>query len=412
VGTQGDIVGLEWLLTPCSVGTFFEEYHGVKFLRILGQAARFSSLLPWAVLNDILEHHQLTAPRLRLVKDGRIIPLGSFTRPGENPEAFLRLLSPAVTAHLRRGATLIIDAIDELYQPITRLARFLERDLRAPVRINMYAGFGMPRFEHHWDLDHVFKLQIVGKTKWQLNGHISGFPPSERTRRSISRPLSGPVWEGVLDAGDLLYIPRGWWYAGAPCGEATIHFSVAFSTLTGVGILQWLTELLEAKEYMRRDIPRYANDATRTEYLKVFREVIIQELDNPDLLSRFFARIDDQAQARPSFALPSTAMARISPESDAHIELLAPRGLNARLVAGEDAIEISAEGAAVLRFHSDVGPLLNYLNQNSEVSVSAFVSTFSDFFESDQLMEVLTALAENGLISVKGVSMGTETSST
>src|SRR5260370_20116885 len=105
-----------------------------------GEPGKFAALLTWPDLNHILASHQLDAPRLRLAQDGKTLSPESFIgyqesrRRGSAP--MTRIRSAELTKHLQDGATLIVDAVDELHAPITNLATNLERVLRARVQVN------------------------------------------------------------------------------------------------------------------------------------------------------------------------------------------------------------------------------------------------------------------------------------
>ena len=71
-----------------------------------------------------------------------------------------------------------------------------------------------------------------------------------------SRPLDkpdAPLWEGMLEDGDLLYIPRGWWHVATPLDEPTLHLTVGVNNLTKAPIcLPGSSNRLQASEDVRR----------------------------------------------------------------------------------------------------------------------------------------------------------------
>ena len=48
----------------------------------------------------------------------------------------------------------------------------------------------------------------------------------------------------LLEAGDLLYIPRGWWHVAMPLDEPTLHLTVGVNNLTGADFLRWFADRL------------------------------------------------------------------------------------------------------------------------------------------------------------------------
>jgi hypothetical protein len=118
------------MLRPLPVDAFIANDFGQRFVRVPGTPGKFSALLPWPVLNDILEQHRLEPPRLRLTREGKPISPNRYVsfqaNRRRNGHPIPRLNSAALTNELRDGATLVFDNVDELYAPIRRLAESLE----------------------------------------------------------------------------------------------------------------------------------------------------------------------------------------------------------------------------------------------------------------------------------------------
>src|SRR5438105_9922977 len=117
------------VLEPCAPEEFLDSSWGVRFLHVRGRAGRFARLMPWGRLNEILRRHRLDFPRLRLVRDGKPAPVSSYLRHvvgGRGKTNIPRLKPIELTKHLRAGATLVLDAVDELHAPIEELAEELE----------------------------------------------------------------------------------------------------------------------------------------------------------------------------------------------------------------------------------------------------------------------------------------------
>ncbi|HFX6253253.1 TPA: cupin domain-containing protein, partial [Acinetobacter baumannii] len=48
----------------------------------------------------------------------------------------------------------------------------------------------------------------------------------------------------ILEAGDILYIPRGWWHDPLPLNEETFHLAVATFAPTGFEYMRWLQNIM------------------------------------------------------------------------------------------------------------------------------------------------------------------------
>ncbi|MGH9474382.1 MAG: hypothetical protein ACRD1M_16760, partial [Terriglobales bacterium] len=112
------------LLAPRPKTAFLARHWQREYALVRGRRGRFEQLLPWAELNRILNEHRLAAPRWRLYRAGRQVSGGG--------EPALRAAAP-LADELRRGATLIVDSVEELHPPLRRLAASLERELDCGV---------------------------------------------------------------------------------------------------------------------------------------------------------------------------------------------------------------------------------------------------------------------------------------
>ena len=183
------------LLEPCSAEDFLDESYGTSYRQVPGSPGKFSDLLSWARLNEILDAHPLdwlhaetdgpvVRNRLSLVRRGQAIAPASFFRdvPGPRGNPVRRVDPVRVAQLLRDGASLIVDGIDELHEPIGALAYRLERTLHEPVRVNLYASWTpTPSLERHWDTHDIFVLQVGGRKHWRV--YAPAAPVSGRRRR-------------------------------------------------------------------------------------------------------------------------------------------------------------------------------------------------------------------------------------
>src|SRR5215212_12197313 len=79
--TEGSGVDtLAEILEPCAPGEFLDSSWGVNFLHVRGRAGRFAHMMPWARLSEVLGRQRLDFPRLRLVRDGKPLPVTSYLR--------------------------------------------------------------------------------------------------------------------------------------------------------------------------------------------------------------------------------------------------------------------------------------------------------------------------------------------
>src|SRR5579884_1547067 len=94
---------------------FLRDRLGQDFARAELGADQVADLLTWDALNHILSTHQLSAPQLRLFRDGTQVPTTRYTQRDNEREV---LVPDALYRELRDGASLVLDRIDQLHPPI------------------------------------------------------------------------------------------------------------------------------------------------------------------------------------------------------------------------------------------------------------------------------------------------------
>lgn len=393
---------LEKLLGPVSVEEFLASTWGQTYRHIRGWPGKFAHLLPWNQLNEILRQHRLDFPRLRLVLDGASLPASSYLRyttSGRRRTPIPRLQPVKLTHQLRRGATLVLDAVDELYRPLEELASGLELFFREHVQINTYAGWHTSQgFDLHWDDHDVFILQVTGRKRWSVYGMTRAFPVITDSEPAEKPLRESPLWEATLEDGDLLYIPRGWWHVALPLNEPTLHLTVGIHNRTGLDLLRWLAERLNASEIFRQDLPRFAGVAEQAAHIERLREELLAACGSDDLLERYFADLDQRAEPRARLSLPWSATAALLPSaSDALVQLVAPRPLDLKLEAGT--VEFSGLKKR-WRFAAAALPVLRQLEERRVCSVRELCEAARGELDEQTVRTFLGELLLHGLIAV------------
>jgi hypothetical protein len=401
---NGEVVqnSLSRLLEPHAAEEFLASSWGQTYKHIRGRRGRFAHLLPWERLNDILRQHRLDFPRLRLMRDGKSLPVNSYLRhtSGARTKTPIPRLQPVkFTTELRAGATLVLDAVDELHEPLEELAAGLEYFFRERIQINSYAGWHTSRgFDLHWDDHDVFILQVVGRKHWSIYGETRPDPLSGDTDNP--KPTGAPVWEATLEDGDFLYIPRGWWHVAQPLDEPTLHLTVGIHKRTGVDLLEWLARRLRASELFRQDLPRFASSSERAAHAaRLGAELLAAWNDNS--LERYFDELDAQAEPRARLSLPWTATAETLPEDDkARVRLLAPRPLDLR--AEDGVIEFLCHKKR-WRFAADAMLVLSRLAEGGygrACSVAELCEAARERLDEQTVRAFLGELLRHGLVAV------------
>lgn len=334
------------------------------------------------------------------MRDGERIPAASYIRQssgGRRKAPIPRLLPAEFTSHLSKGATLVLDAVDELYEPLTKLAADLELIFHEHVQINAYAGWHSSHgFDIHWDDHDVFVLQVAGRKLWSIYGMTRPHPLAQDSEPA-AKPDGDPVWEAILEDGDFLYIPRGWWHVAHPMEEPTLHLTVGIHNRSGIDLLQWLVEKMRAHEVMRADLPRFACADGRSHHMQNWFDALVKECGD-DVLDRYLGEHDALATSRANFSLPWSATSEsLPPSTETRVRLTAPRRINFNIADG--VLEFYSLKKR-WRFAEDALAVLNPLNERRECSIGELCDEAQGRVDESTVRKLLGELLAHGLLAV------------
>jgi hypothetical protein len=126
----------------------------------------------------------------------------------------------AVCSLVEDGHTVFVRHAERHHPGLAELAAGFERTFQGPVNIHVFVTpAGAPGFSWHYDAEDVFIIQTQGMKEYSLRKNTVNPWPLEETLPAdmqYERELM-PLMRVLLRAGDLLYIPCGYWHkAEAP----------------------------------------------------------------------------------------------------------------------------------------------------------------------------------------------------
>jgi hypothetical protein len=393
---MGDGPGiLEDVIAPLGRDRFVSDYWTKSHLHLSGRKGRFSSLLPWDELNDILEWHRPSPQQFRLYQDGRQIDPARFI---DNQGAEPRLNNGQLISALSQGASLVMDNVQTIVPRVAKLAATLQADFQAPTLVNLYAGWGRHKaFNLHWDAQEVFILQLSGRKHWQVYAptHIH---PMKDDPEQVPEPSGPPLWTGILEDGDMLYMPRGFWHLVTPLEEPSLHLNFALEPPDSADFLRWWLPRLLRHTELRQYLPRDGDTRVRQDYFASLLQVMTGDGRGHDRPGEFLREWSAYMRAPPHVRLP------FGP-----IEQKTAIGMATRIrLAQRDGLFIEYEpGDRTARFRAagrqyNVGPqfvsALGRLSGHDSIAVGELCQGAHDPRQITALIAVLETLAGDGVI--------------
>lgn len=236
------MISLNELLHPITPAEFHADYDDRKPLHIpAGPEALKRRLLDWDRFNRLLDQTSIWTPRtLKLVYNGEPIPPEQYCVEVTTPAGRTLRPSPArVQPLVSMGASLICDDVQDLTPELRALSQALSATFAGLTGANVYCSFGgVQAFHTHYDLNHVFAVQVEGEKTWRLYRNRADSPidvPADRSEAQRWFAQSrGPLMQEVrMKPGDVLYLPRGWYHDALTTEGASLHVTLSVMPLYG-----------------------------------------------------------------------------------------------------------------------------------------------------------------------------------
>jgi ribosomal protein L16 Arg81 hydroxylase len=278
---------LAWLLHPISVETFLAEIWAKTHYHVARHCADyFETVLPGPSLTeDLVAVFCQESSALRLMRETDKKGADSYRLD----DGSLDLVG--IRNDFADGYTIVLDGVERHIRAIAALSQSIEVELNFPVQVNAYIT--PPRSQGlvpHFDDHDVLILQIQGSKTWHIYEGVD-VPPREIQREKDKavgiEDLPSPI-DLQLEAGDVLYLPRGKVHEAETNSEPSIHLTVGVHAPTA---LMLAVGALYAQSFHDDRLnaqlpPRHLDDADQRAALDALMRDTVKTVEDPSALAR------------------------------------------------------------------------------------------------------------------------------
>jgi ribosomal protein L16 Arg81 hydroxylase len=404
---------LDHLLFPVGPAHFFEEIWTKSPVVLRDNPSRFADLFDWAALDDYLNHRLrfFAFPAIQLYfgaeRGGARVPHELFTESIRDANRSpMSVVSPdSVRTLCREGATLLVHSVHDGHPKLKEFAAALQHELGETLRIDLFYTPPKSAGVHaHFDREDVFVLQLEGQKEWHLSKPTVPFPLRMPDYAELDAAPSAPDVVHRLSRGDVMHIPRGFWHATHTSTAPSLHLSVRVACRTGVDLLRWAVDALEASvPSVRKNLPLtlqkgapYGYDqASLAPSLRALRDEVVDLLDSPDLLARFNRACIKGDRAPEPYQFAAAALAQT--ERTHFVRPAIQRSALAERPGG-DGYTLVAWGREVDFSHQEL-PILRAVLANTRFTGTQLVASCSGAVWKD-VEPVVSRLVAEGLLFV------------
>ncbi|HEV2765808.1 MAG TPA: cupin domain-containing protein [Pyrinomonadaceae bacterium] len=355
---------LKFLLAPVGREEFFARHWEREPLVVSrGEPARYDALLGSSDLEFIVSGACRQKGAVELLGDPEGGGAGGVA-PAESAVGVLKAF--------RRGATVRVYGVQHFWKPVWSLCRELEQLFGCPVKANLYCTPARSQgAQLHYDTHDVLVLQIAGRKSWRVFPPLVPLPLTHlpplafeehtgllkyqrggprRGRGDIREEECGdPLRDLTLEAGDLLYLPRGFVHDARTGEETSVHLTLGVHAMTWLDLVTVaLGRAANADERFRRALPvglnAGGNQEELREQLAALLEAFAGQADARAALDELTGSFVNSLQSVGEGALTS---AEAPEEFDAQALLERPAGLLCRFVDGGPTVGLASADAAL-----------------------------------------------------------------
>ena len=225
------------LINPLSLDTFTNEYWEKKPLFLSRNNLHYyQELFSVSDVDKVLHYSKINSPEIRVLENQQELLPAIYIK--ENNSLNLNQLYKAYY----EDHTLVINGLNQFWHPLGKFCSNLQNFLHHSAVANMYLSPKKSKGLHpHYDTHDVFVLQIEGSKNWEIHSPIQATPLLNSYQPVIpEEKLGKPLHSICLEAGDLLYIPRGFIHHAATTESFSLHLTV------GIYPIQWMDLIVNA----------------------------------------------------------------------------------------------------------------------------------------------------------------------
>ncbi|MGD1919812.1 MAG: cupin domain-containing protein [Pleurocapsa sp.] len=385
------------IVNPITLENFFQEYWEEKPLYISrNQTDYYQQLFSVNDVDRVLHHSHMSYPEIRVVENQQELLPAKYTKDQNNLN-----LNQLYKAYYE-DHTLVINGLNKFWHPLAVFCSDLQNFLHHNVVANMYLSPPNSKGLHpHYDTHDVFVLQVEGSKKWEVHSPIQATPLLNSFQPVIpEQQLGKPLYSVSLEAGDLLYIPRGYIHHAATNESFSLHLTI------GIYPTQWIDLISNAllavsqnNRQFRKALPvNYLNSEEKYKNLKLGLQELTKALADKASIEETIELLCDRF-IRESTPIPDGHFSQINQINNITLDTKVVKRSNmpCRLIDKISSVSLQFPGNSIN------GPKSYELAMQyiAKTTTSFSVKSLPDSLKEDKKINLIRRLIRGGLLKIE-----------
>ncbi|MCH2197246.1 MAG: cupin domain-containing protein [Flavobacteriales bacterium] len=282
------------LFSPLSWAEFISEYFEKKHLLIARKDPHYyDEVVTLKDVDEVIFSQKINHPAFRVVdsKTGEFPDPRRYTQNGTssiNPVEFCR--------EYTEGGTLALAGMQHHVRSLREFCNNLQRAYGHPAQTNLYlTPQDAQGFSPHYDNHDVIVLQIHGKKHWRLYESDMNLPDKSMPFQKEGFTPGKVFKEFDLNAGDLLYIPRGLVHDAITTDESSLHVTLGVLGYTWSQLLiESVVKLTEENKEFRHFVSEGMRSTDYDQHFKTLLSKLEEDLRERNGIRRFSKQLEEQ----------------------------------------------------------------------------------------------------------------------
>jgi 50S ribosomal protein L16 3-hydroxylase len=218
--------------------------------------------LDWKAVQDIIDSKNSI---LRIVKDGVMI------------KDYVDMSYEQAQRYYKSGHTLLVKNAEKSSHKFKTICDDFEKSFFTPVDVQLYCT---PQdhnaFGWHYDVEEVFIIQTSGSKEYTIRPntiHPNPLINSISKDLGFEKETSEIQIKVILEEGDFLYIPSGWWHIAKTIKES-MHISIGLMPSSAVDMAKFLPSYLSKKNFWRTRLPIHKTFQNDDEEINFYQDAM------------------------------------------------------------------------------------------------------------------------------------------
>lgn len=384
---------LDALLAPYSARDFMKKNFGKSYIHIKGDAAKTAPVMTFDRMSELMSMTSIWTPAsIMVVLDRKNILPEKYCSVAPGSAGGLRPDPEKIQSWIRRGASIVLNDIDELSPEVKSIARTLEEATGGLTQANLYFSMRQRQaFGPHYDTHDVFALHCCGEKVWRIyEGRADGpinHPSFKKSGPEFEKMVGELAEEVTLRPGDLLYLPRGVYHDALASDNGAVHIAFGVNLPKYLDLLPILWEAAVHSSLMRSDLPSKPGSLALEKAL----ESMGKELGKI-VTGGGFRNAAEQMLAAYS---PKRRDYDIGELTRAEPVYLVTSGITVKSANGKAMLHDGQQGVEV---PSGLAPLISWIVERPEVTMSEFAAAFPAI-DDNARRALIKRLSDLGVVS-------------